>query len=246
MVDPILVAAGIAAMQKAIEIGMDRLAGAFSAPPPPQVILTPAPKPVIRRHDYSDGYGALSDANITVAHHLSGVYRAPTFLILEKFNHPGDGFVVPMIQGETAFLTVSRDHYSIAALIVDLPRTRGAKPTLRGLGASDEFIASNTPTALHIPTEHPTQNLVRQVGLLDSTGNLPFLLPPPPAPRALPATTLARSLPPAAPFLTTAANRQYHCDVCFKKFPTRVAVNNHKRNAHSSAWERFVDWLDDL
>lgn len=246
MVDPVLVGLVVGLIQKAAEIGMERFFGAPAAPAAPAIV---APKPAIRRHDYSDGCGALSDVDISVAHHLSGTRRAPTFLIVEKFNRSGDGFVVPMLQGETAYLTLSRDHYSIVALIVDLPRKRGGKPTLRGLGTTSEFIASNTATTLHVATKHPTEKMVRKVGLLASDGTLPFLLPPPPAPKAVPAAPgFPLALPAASgnqPFFPLTGDR-FRCNLCRAKFSTSSALATHKRRSHATAWERVVDWFDDL
>lgn len=246
MVDPVLIGLVVGLIQKAAEIGMERFFGASAAPAAAGIV---APKAVVRRHDYSDGYGALSDVNVSVSHHLTGTRRAPTFLIIEKFNRAGDGFVVPMLQGETAYLTLARDHYSIVALIVDLPRRRGGKPTLRGLGATSEFVAANNATALHVATRHPTEQMVRKVGLLASDGTLPFLLPPPPAPKALPA---APGFPLALP--STAGNQlffpptggRFRCNMCTAKFSTSSALATHKRSAHPSGWQRVVDWFDDL
>ncbi|MFE3798050.1 hypothetical protein KHQ06_31660 [Nocardia tengchongensis] len=251
MVDPVLIGLAVGLIQKAAEIGMERFFADSCGPVAP-MIAAPIPKPVIRRRDYSDGYGAISDANISVAHHLAGVRKAPTFLILEKFNRSGDGFVVPMLQGETAFLTLARDHYSIAALIVDLPRIRGGKPTLRGLGWADEFIASDNATVLRIPTKHPTIKLVQSVGLSGSDGTVPFLLPPPPVAKALPAGPAlgtGRRTPAAAPgipFVLPAATGRIRCDVCAAKFPTFAALADHERWAHPSGGQCVVDWFDDL
>ncbi|QFU90308.1 hypothetical protein [Amycolatopsis sp. YIM 10] len=162
-------------MDTAVDKFGDRQAGAAPAAP-------------IRRHDLTaPGAQVSSDLDITVRHHRPG-FRTPVILTVQKFGDRTSGTTLPMVLGDTAHLTLPRAHYLFAALVIDLPRHHGDKPTLRGLGWASLWLAANAATPLTIGTQHPTAELVDEIGLKQHDGSLVFTLPPaqPEAPRLSP------------------------------------------------------------
>jgi hypothetical protein len=142
-----------------------------------------------RRHDLTvAGAQGTSDVDFTVRHHLART-RVPVILTFQKFGDPSTGTTLPMVLGDTAQLTLPRNHYLVTALIIDLPTTPGAKPTLRGLGWVQPWVADNHTAAITIATAHPTDELVEKIGLKKPDGSMLFAIPPAPPPRTSANTT---------------------------------------------------------
>ncbi|MFD8496260.1 hypothetical protein [Amycolatopsis sp. NPDC059657] len=180
MVDPILVGALIWLLDRIAGRGVDWLfdnavgrgRGALSAPQ-------------VKRHDLtSPGAQATSDVDFTVRHHLAQT-RSPVILTFQKFSDKSTGITLPMVLGDTAHVTLPRNHYFVTALIVDLPKNSGDLPTLRGLGWAQPFIADNHTAKITIATQQPTDALVTKIGLKQQDGATPFLLPAPPSTTAI-------------------------------------------------------------
>ena len=187
MVDPVVTGALIWLVQRLLDKGIDRIFDA-TFDTRKQAPLQPAVAPMVagRRHDLTaDGAQGTSDVDIGVRYHAQ-TGRAPVILTFQKFGTKSGGATFPMVLGDTAHLTLRRDHYLIAALVVDLPRTAGALPTLRGIGWTQEWVADNHVRKVAITTRHPTEALVQEVGLTKSDGRCPFILAPAPATPAAP------------------------------------------------------------
>ncbi|MFE0026492.1 hypothetical protein [Amycolatopsis sp. NPDC059021] len=180
--DPILVGALIWLAQRLAEKGFDRIFdrvvdGPRIAAPPPFA----APPQPVRRHDLTvAGAQATSDVDFAVRHHLLAQGRKPVILTFQKFNDTTTGTTLPMVLGDTAHVTLPRDHYFVTALIIDLPGKRGAMPTLRGVGWAQPYVADNHTAKITIGSRHPTEKLVKKLGLKTSDGNAVFHLPPEP------------------------------------------------------------------
>jgi hypothetical protein len=181
MVDPVVTGALVWLVQRLLDKGFDRIFDAAldtrnRAQPPARGTLAPMVAP--RRHDLTvDGAQGTSDLDVTVRPHLQ-LGRAPVILTFQKFGTNSGGTTFPMVVGDTAHLTLRRDHYLIAALVVDLPRKAGAKPTLRGLGWTQQWVADNHVRTVTVTTQHPTEKLVKKLGLRKSDGSCPFVLAP--------------------------------------------------------------------
>jgi hypothetical protein len=138
----------------------------------------------VRRHDISGGAVPSSDADIVVKHQVAGAAfaRVPVLLTFQDANHqPSDGMPFPMVLTETAHVTVRRGHYLVTALVLDLPAKPGKKPTLRSIGWCRLWIASNTTEKISIAGQHPTDELLGELGLKKPDGSSLFKLPPKPA-----------------------------------------------------------------
>lgn len=182
MVDPFLIGALVWLSERLAGRGVDRLFD--SAFDRPRLSVTQA-----KRHDLSvAGAQATSDVDLTVRHHLART-RVPVILTFQKFGDRSTGTTFPMVLGDTAQVTLPRDHYFITALIVDLPTTQMAKPTLRGLGWAQPWVAGNHTATITIATQHPTDELVEKIGLKKPDGSVLFTLPPAPSPQTWPNTT---------------------------------------------------------
>lgn len=191
MVDPVVTGALIWLVQRLLDKGFDRIFDAFDSPKQAPSPFQPAQAPMVapQRHDLSvDGAQGTSDVDIDVRHHPHAL-RAPVILTFQKFGTTSGGATFPMELGDTAHLTLRRDHYLIAALVMALPRTAGAKPTLRGVGWTQEWVAANQVRKVAIATQHPTAELVTELGLTKSDGSCPFILPPAPTRTAAPNLT---------------------------------------------------------
>lgn len=145
-----------------------------------------------------DGAQGTSDVDIDIRHHVAA-HRAPVILTFQKFGTNSGGATFPMVLGDTAHLTLRRDHYLIAALVVDLPCTPGARPTLQGVGWTREWVADNHVRNVAITTRHPTEELVAELGLTTSDGTCPFILAAPYAAPVEPSPFLNRAVPEAPP-----------------------------------------------
>ncbi len=180
MVDPVVTGALVWLVQRLLDKGFDRIFDALDAPK--QNAVSPfQPMVATRRHDLSvEGAQGTSDLDVDVRAHLLWK-RSPVILTFQKFGTTSGGATLPMVLGDTAHLTLRRDHYLIAALVVALPNAAGAKPTLRGVGWSHEWVADNHVRQVTITTRQPTTELVRELGLTKSDGSCPFILAPPPA-----------------------------------------------------------------
>lgn len=191
--DPVLTGALIWLFQRLLDKGFDRVFDSvFDPPPQPYRAIAQPVMVTARRHDLSTGGQGTSDLDVVVRHHLAQT-RVPVLLTFQKFGTDTGGTTFPMVLGDTASLTLRRDHYAITALIVDLPRTPGAKPTLRGVGWSTQWVADNHVKKVTLNTQHPTKELVKKLGLMAEDGTCPFILPAAP-PKALPAAA-----PPGSP-----------------------------------------------
>ncbi|MFD9895397.1 hypothetical protein ACFWY9_39155 [Amycolatopsis sp. NPDC059027] len=186
--DPILVGALIWLAQRLAEKGFDRIFdrvvdGPRIAAPAPAPFAAPPP---VRRHDLTvAGAQGTSDVDFAVRHHLLAQGRKPIILTFQKFNDTTTGTTFPMVLGDTAHVTLPRDHYFVTALIIDLPGKRGAMPTLRGVGWAQPYVADNHTAKITIGTQHPTEKLVKKLGLKKSDGGEVFHLPPEPPAEAV-------------------------------------------------------------
>lgn len=172
MVDPILVGALIWLLDRIAGRGVDWLfdnavgrgRGTLAAPR-------------VKRHDLtSPGAQATSDVDFTVRHHLAQT-RSSVILTFQKFSDKSTGITLPMVLGDTAHVTLPRNHYFVTALIVDLPKNSGDLPTLRGLGGAQPFVADNHTAKIAIATQQPTDALITKIGLKRNDSTVPFLLP---------------------------------------------------------------------
>ena len=170
MVDPLVSGALVWLGQRLLDKGFDRvLDAAFDSLRPPAV----AP----RRHDLSVN-GAQGTSDLDVGIHFHGAEsRSPVILTFQKFGTTAGGVTFPMVLGDTAHLTLRRDHYLVAALVVTLPSRSDARPTLRGVGWTHEWVADNHVREVAITTQHPTEALVKELGLMKGDGSCPFALP---------------------------------------------------------------------
>lgn len=159
---------------RAVEAGIDKVADRLIE----RAALKPT-TPQVRRHDLSRaGARATSDVDVMVRFHQTSIGRTPVILTFQKFGTQTDGLVFPMVLGDTAHLTLPRDHYLAAALVVALPTTPGSKPTLRGVGWSQPWIADNHTVRLTIDTQRPTKELAKQLGLIKPEGGMLFRIAP--------------------------------------------------------------------
>lgn len=182
MVDPFLIGALVWLSERLAGRGVDWFFD--SAFDRPRLSVTQA-----KRHDLTvAGAQATSDVDFTVRHHLART-RVPVILTFQKFGDRSTGTTFPMVLGDTAQVTLPRDHYFVTALIVDLPTTQTAKPTLRGLGWAQPWVAGNHTATITIATQHPTDELVEKIGLKKPDGSVLFTLPPAPSPQTWPNTT---------------------------------------------------------
>ncbi|MBN6039714.1 hypothetical protein [Amycolatopsis sp. 195334CR] len=198
--EPVLVGALVWLGQLIVARGVERVMDAaienFGDRP-----AEPAAVPVaaVRRHDLTaPGAQASSDVDITPRYHRQSGHRTPAILTVQKFGDSTTGTTVPMVLGDTAHLTLVRGHYLVTALVLDLPRHRGDKPALRGLGWADLWLAENATTRLTVGTRHPTEELVDEIGLKQQDGTPVFTLPParPAAPpRPVREQLIARTVP---------------------------------------------------
>ncbi|GAB1514363.1 hypothetical protein [Actinophytocola sp. KF-1] len=174
MVDPVVTGALIWLARRVVDRGFDRIFDATFDARQRQPAVTP------RRHDLSvDGAQGTSDLDVDVRyHHFAG--RMPVILTFQKFGTNSGGTTFPMVLGDTAHLTLRRDHYLVAALVVGLPDQAGAAPTLQGVGWTHEWVADNHVRTVAITTQHPTEQLVSDLGLVKSDGTCPFALAAPP------------------------------------------------------------------
>ncbi|WP_370947947.1 hypothetical protein AB5J62_10255 [Amycolatopsis sp. cg5] len=172
MVDPILVGALIWLLDRLAGRGVDWL---FD-----NAVGRGRAAPQLKRHDLtSPGAQATSDVDFTVRHHLAHV-RSPVILTFQKFSDKSTGITLPMVLGDTAHVTLPRNHYFVTALIIDLPKNHGDLPVLRGLGWAQPFVADNHTAKITIATQAPTDALVTKIGLKQQDGTIPFILPTPP------------------------------------------------------------------
>ncbi|SDY11270.1 hypothetical protein SAMN05421504_104544 [Amycolatopsis xylanica] len=141
--------------------------------------------PQVKRHDLTaPGAQATSDVDFTVRHHLAQT-RSPVILTFQKFSDKSTGITLPMVLGDTAHVTLPRNHYFVTALIIDLPKNSGDLPTLRGLGWAQPFVADNHTAKITIATQQPTDALITKIGLKQADGSVPFRLPTVSAEQAL-------------------------------------------------------------
>ncbi|GAA4530719.1 hypothetical protein [Amycolatopsis samaneae] len=212
--DPILIGALIWLAKRLAEKGFDRIfdrvvdGQQLAVPPPPSPFAaTRFTAPPVRRHDLTvAGAQGTSDVDIAVRHHLAAQGRKPVILTIQKFSDTTNGTPFPMVLGDTAHLTLPRDHYFLTALIVDLPSRRGEMPTLRGVGWAQPYVADNHTAKLTIATQHPTEKLVKKLGLKKTDGGTVFHLPPePPAVAAVKPAAVPPVSPPAKSFTSPLA-----------------------------------------
>ncbi|OXM59214.1 hypothetical protein CF165_48845 [Amycolatopsis vastitatis] len=183
-----------AAAGRLAERGVDRLLDGRR-----QTVVVPEPP---KRHRLGD---VTSDVDIVVRHRPAG--QQVVLLVFqtasgwEQTEMP-QGATVLMKLGETAHLTLPRDHYVISALVFEPPAKGGGKPVLHGIGRLPKWVLSNTTEQLAITTNPPSEKTLRKLGLLKPDGTSPFELPPaqPAAPpKQLPsAPPAARPSPPSA------------------------------------------------
>lgn len=173
MVDPIVTGALWWVLERLAGRGLDRLLD--------NIFDRPRAGLPARRHDLSvPGGQYTSDVDITVLHHQAQA-RVPAILTFQKFNDTTTGITLPMVLGDTAHVTLPRNHYFITALIIDVPKVRGDLPTLRGLGWSQPYVADNHTARISIATQRPTDALITKIGLRRDDGSVPFILPAAPA-----------------------------------------------------------------
>lgn len=72
-------------------------------------------------------------------------------------------------------------------MVFDLPTVPGAKPTLRGIGWAQPWVAANNTATIVIGTRRPTEPLVQRFGLTKQDGSPMFKL------RTTPATGVTRT-----------------------------------------------------
>jgi len=137
-----------------------------------------------------------SDLDIVVRHTPAG----PQAVLLAFQTAPEQavagtphGVTVPMVLGETAHLTLPRDHYLISALVLDPPARLGGKPVLHGVGWVLHWVASNTTRRITITTTTPTKELLVELGLQSKEGTSPFTLLPAPKPAPEPKILLFKA-----------------------------------------------------
>ena len=225
---------------------------------PRQTVALPDASP--RRHLLGN---ETSDLDIVVQHTPAG----PRAVLLAFQTAPDravdgtpSGVTVPMVFGETAHLTLPRDHYLISALVLDPPARLGGKPVLHGVGWMLHWVASNTTRRLTITTTAPTKELLVELGLQSQEGTGPFTLlpavtttprqnPRPPGPAAL----IAPGPSPEPKFLLFEAEQEYdeRCRAQARPFNRRCTgvvsafSDNGLCRDHDRKWERgapVFDW----
>lgn len=189
MVDPVVTGALVWLVQRLLDKGFDRVLDAtFDSRGRSQPAVAP------RRHDLSaDGAHATSDIDVEVRNHVPAG-RSPVLLTCQKFGTNTGGTTFPMVLGDTAHLTLRRDHYLIAALVVTLPRTVGELPVLNAVGWTHQWIADNHVRKITVTTQRPTEELVTELGLMKSDGSCPFILAVPYTEPVPPAATMLSDL----------------------------------------------------
>src|SRR5262249_51116669 len=205
MVEPVIPGALVWFLQRILDKGFDRLLdGAADRFDKPELSL-PAAIPAMvapRRHDLSvAGAQVTTDVDIAVRH-LVFARRVPVILTFQKSGTDVGAATVPMCLGDTAHLTLRRDLYLITAMVVTHATSARAKPTLHGIGWTQEWVADNDVRKLTIATRHPTESLLNNLGLQSQDGSYPFILAP------TPATTPSRTDPEMGALGATTAVRR--------------------------------------
>lgn len=178
MVDAVVAFVLSCVAQKAFDEGCDFFFNKFNKREVPGQ-APPASAVEARRHDFSTGAAASSDVDITVRHRPALRGDQPVILTFQRFDILSEGWTVPMVLREPARLRVDRDQYVFAALIVDPPKTRGSKMTLRAVGWTRQWVASNELQTFRIETQQPTPKQMKKLGLVQPDGASPFVLAAP-------------------------------------------------------------------
>ncbi|UFS94794.1 hypothetical protein [Nocardia huaxiensis] len=177
-----------AGISKLVDRGIDSVSGGGLDARLASASNDGAQRIIVQRHNLVGGARPTSDLDIDVRRPAFArpVGHEPVFLTLQQFTDRSGGIVFPMILGETAHMTVPRDDYFIAALVVQLPEQRDELPTLRAVGQARHFVAGNDTTRIEIQVERATIDHLLQLGLFHNNQSVFNLPPPPPRSNAAP------------------------------------------------------------